>query len=55
MLVHNQGDEWLKAMNLLYQQAALRQKIREQSYADCIANFGLQASAHKLLELITRT
>ena len=55
MLVHNQGNEWLKAMNVLYQQAALRQKIREQSYADCIANFGLQASAHKLLELIDRT
>jgi hypothetical protein len=48
-LVHNRGDEWLSAMNRLYENAELRSLIRSQSHADCVERFGVEESAQKLL------
>jgi glycosyltransferase involved in cell wall biosynthesis len=54
LLVDNRGDEWLQAMIMLHEDGELRQKIRAQALDDCITNFGLQASAQKLLEMIAK-
>lgn len=54
VLVDNRDDEWLEAMIAMYQDSALRQRIRLQAHDDCLTNFGLQASAQKMLELIAR-
>lgn len=45
ILTKNQGDNWIRNMEVMYNSKVLRQKIRKNAYNDCVNNHGLEQSA----------
>ncbi|MGF6923385.1 glycosyltransferase involved in cell wall biosynthesis [Paraburkholderia sp. 40] len=52
-LVNNTADEWAEAMERMYQDAALRQRLKREAFNDVHRRFTLAQPAHTLISLLT--
>lgn len=52
ILVSNSGDDWLNAIELMYENRDLRDSIRVNAYQDCRLNFGVEKVADHFYHLL---